>query len=168
VLGGHHVLQRDAVAHLEGRQRREVLTELALVAPVARATNALVPGDAGALRTLRYDPKREPVGSPAWAIVLDDTVAGLVDELAALRARHALTLDLPSMRCVGYRQAWELLDGRIDVATFRARAIAATRQLAKRQHTWLRATTATAFDPTLPRLDDAIFEALARGGLRPA
>jgi tRNA dimethylallyltransferase len=91
--------------------------------------------------------------------------AGLVEELARLRARYALTPDLPSMRCVGYRQAWELLEGRVDAVTFRARGIAATRQLAKRQYTWLRATPATAFDATLPQLGDAILEFLLRQGL---
>jgi len=92
--------------------------------------------------------------------------AGLVAELARLRTRYLLTPDLPSMRCVGYRQAWELLDGRLDAATFRLRGIAATRQLAKRQHTWLRATPATAFDPTTPRLDELVCAFLARAGVR--
>ncbi|HTP99215.1 MAG TPA: tRNA dimethylallyltransferase, partial [Casimicrobiaceae bacterium] len=76
--------------------------------------------------------------------------SGLVDELRDLRRRYALTPDMPSMRCVGYRQAWEFLDGRIDAATLRAKGIAATRQLAKRQLTWLRSTPATAFDPRDP------------------
>ena len=73
--------------------------------------------------------------------------AGLVDELSGLRARHALTPDLPSMRCVGYRQAWAFLAGTIDADGLRATGVAATRQLAKRQLTWLRATPAHAFDP---------------------
>jgi tRNA dimethylallyltransferase len=61
--------------------------------------------------------------------------AGLVDELAALRERYPLAPGLPSMRAVGYRQAWRYLDGDIDRATLRASGIAATRQLAKRQIT---------------------------------
>jgi tRNA dimethylallyltransferase len=65
--------------------------------------------------------------------------AGLVDELAFLRAKHALAPELPAMRCVGYRQAWEYLDGAYDLAALRDRGIYATRQLAKRQLTWLRA-----------------------------
>ena len=65
--------------------------------------------------------------------------AGLLDEVRALRARGDLHAQLPSMRCVGYRQAWDYLDGAIDAAQFEQRAIAATRQLAKRQLTWLRA-----------------------------
>ncbi|MCA1979768.1 MAG: tRNA (adenosine(37)-N6)-dimethylallyltransferase MiaA [Thiobacillus sp.] len=64
--------------------------------------------------------------------------AGLVDEVRALRARHALTPELPSMRAVGYRQAWAYLEGAIDAAALREQGIAATRQLAKRQLTWLR------------------------------
>ena len=65
--------------------------------------------------------------------------AGLVEELAALRGKYALDPGLPSMRCVGYRQAWEHLEGAYDRATLRDRGIYATRQLAKRQLTWLRA-----------------------------
>ncbi|WP_416172275.1 tRNA (adenosine(37)-N6)-dimethylallyltransferase MiaA [Actimicrobium sp. CCC2.4] len=63
----------------------------------------------------------------------------LIDEVIALRGRGDLHPGLPSMRCVGYRQAWEYLDGQIDLATLREKGLAATRQLAKRQLTWLRA-----------------------------
>ena len=63
---------------------------------------------------------------------------GLLDEVRALRARGDLHAELPSMRCVGYRQAWEALDGSFPMAALRERGIAATRQLAKRQITWLR------------------------------
>ncbi|BEP92687.1 tRNA (adenosine(37)-N6)-dimethylallyltransferase MiaA [Acidovorax sp. A79] len=71
---------------------------------------------------------------------------GLLDEVRALRARGDLHPDLPSMRCVGYRQAWEELDFQatrapgtpLNLAHLRERGIAATRQLAKRQITWLR------------------------------
>ena len=63
--------------------------------------------------------------------------AGLVDEVAALRQRAELSADLPAMRCVGYRQAWQALDAG-DLAPLRERGAAATRQLAKRQLTWLR------------------------------
>ena len=62
---------------------------------------------------------------------------GLVDEVRTLRARGDLSLALPSMRCVGYRQVWEALDAD-DFRDLRERGIAATRQLAKRQVTWLR------------------------------
>ena len=63
--------------------------------------------------------------------------AGLVDEVQRLRARGDLHADLPSMRCVGYRQAWQALD-RGDLGALAATGSAATRQLAKRQLTWLR------------------------------
>jgi tRNA dimethylallyltransferase len=63
--------------------------------------------------------------------------AGFVDEVRALRARGDLHPGLPSMRCVGYRQAWAALDAG-DLAPLRETGIAATRQLAKRQLTWLR------------------------------
>jgi tRNA dimethylallyltransferase len=63
---------------------------------------------------------------------------GFLDEVKALRARGDLNPDLPSMRCVGYRQAWEGLDGGWSEAAILERAIFATRQLAKRQFTWLR------------------------------
>ena len=64
--------------------------------------------------------------------------AGFMDEVQQLRARGDLHPDLPSMRCVGYRQVWESLDGLHPLSTLRERGIAATRQLAKRQITWLR------------------------------
>jgi tRNA dimethylallyltransferase len=64
--------------------------------------------------------------------------AGLVDEVRALRARGDLHADLPSMRAVGYRQAWAALDAQ-DLSSLPATGNAATRQLAKRQLTWLRA-----------------------------
>ncbi|WP_447917914.1 tRNA (adenosine(37)-N6)-dimethylallyltransferase MiaA [Achromobacter aegrifaciens] len=64
---------------------------------------------------------------------------GLLDEVRTLRARGDLHTGLPSVRCVGYRQMWAHLDGEVDLATAREQGIAATRQLAKRQITWLRA-----------------------------
>jgi len=92
--------------------------------------------------------------APIWLVVLPDDRsrlhgiieqrfdamldAGLVDEVRALRARGDLSTDLPSIRAVGYRQVWEHLDGAYDAAEMRARALAATRQLARRQLTWLR------------------------------
>lgn len=63
---------------------------------------------------------------------------GLVAEVAALKARGDLDLALPALRSVGYRQVWQYLDGECDYETMRERGIAATRQLAKRQMTWLR------------------------------
>ncbi|MDX1481505.1 MAG: tRNA (adenosine(37)-N6)-dimethylallyltransferase MiaA [Woeseiaceae bacterium] len=72
---------------------------------------------------------------------------GFIDEVRRLRARPGLTADSPSMRSVGYRQIWAHLDGRCDLQTATSRAQAATRQLAKRQLTWLRSM------PELQRFD---------------
>src|SRR5690606_24715203 len=92
--------------------------------------------------------------------------AGLLDELRALRARGDLHPDLPAMRCVGYRQAWATLDaaatpGAAALAELRDRGVFATRQLAKRQLTWLRsmpARTVVAADApdALARLLDTV------------
>jgi tRNA dimethylallyltransferase len=64
--------------------------------------------------------------------------AGFVDEVRSLRGKYRLDPEMSSMRCVGYRQVWEYLDGHGDLETMRFKGIAATRQLAKRQLTWLR------------------------------
>lgn len=64
--------------------------------------------------------------------------AGFLDEVRALKVRGDLHADLPAIRAVGYRQAWQHLDGAFDAAELRDRGIFATRQLAKRQITWLR------------------------------
>ncbi|GJI96234.1 tRNA dimethylallyltransferase [Duganella caerulea] len=72
-------------------------------------------------------------------IMLEEGPDGnLITEVEVLRRRGDLHPGLPSMRCVGYRQAWEYLDGTIDYKTMRETGIIATRQLAKRQLTWLR------------------------------
>ena len=65
-------------------------------------------------------------------------VSGLVDEVRALYTRGDLNVDLPAIRAMGYRQVWDYLEERIDYAEMRERGIIATRQLAKRQFTWLR------------------------------
>jgi tRNA dimethylallyltransferase len=95
--------------------------------------------------------------------------AGLVDELQGLRARFPLQAAMPSMRTVGYRQAWETLEGRAPLATLEARGVAATRQLAKRQLTWLRAMGSKPgtpalerFDALRPDLDRAVIERVRR------
>ena len=68
-------------------------------------------------------------------------------------ARGDLDADLPALRAVGYRQAWEYLDGTVDAATFRDKGIFATRQLAKRQLTWLRSELdARSLDADNPQL----------------
>ncbi|MEO8780034.1 MAG: tRNA (adenosine(37)-N6)-dimethylallyltransferase MiaA [Rhodanobacter sp.] len=86
---------------------------------------------------------------------------GLLDEVRSLRTRGDLQSDLPAIRAVGYRQAWEHLDGHTDAVQFRDRAIFATRQLAKRQITWLRSDHgARVFEPEQRGLEDRAAAAL--------
>jgi tRNA dimethylallyltransferase len=103
---------------------------------------ALVPSDRGELHRrieFRFDAMLEH---------------GLVEELRALRERYALRPGLPSMRCVGYRQVWQHLEGEFGRDELRDRGIFATRQLAKRQLTWLRAMkTVRSFDSLAEDLD---------------
>jgi len=140
------------------------LTGAPLAASLARKGDAAFPYRAVQLALL-----------PADRAVLHERIAqrfdamleaGLVDELAALRRKYRLHPGLPSMRCVGYRQAWDFLEGAIDRAALREKGIAATRQLAKRQLTWLRGWPDTlAFDCLAPDLLDqscrAVEQALA-------
>jgi len=75
---------------------------------------------------------------------------GLLDELRALKTKYLLRSSMASMRCVGYRQAWQYLESEIDNDALLEQGIAATRQLAKRQLTWLRSMT-----------DNSVFDCLA-------
>ena len=90
---------------------------------------------------------------------------GFLDEVRTLRARGDLRPDLPAMRCVGYRQAWDALDGTLPLAELRDKGVFATRQLAKRQLTWLRALpkrrVVACDDPTAQQQVLAIATALA-------
>ena len=77
--------------------------------------------------------------------------AGFLEEVKTLRTNPNLHADLPAIRSVGYRQAWEFLDKQIDSDQMRYKALAATRQLGKRQLTWLRAIAGRkTFDPFKP------------------
>lgn len=111
---------------------------------------ALVPSDRAALHiriAQRFDAMLE---------------AGLVGELEELRRRYPLHAALPSMRCVGYRQAWAHLEGEYDADELRERGVYATRQLAKRQLTWLRAMPEpTTFDCLDAGLEEAVWRHLA-------
>ena len=82
-----------------------------------------------------------------------------MDEMSALRGRGDLDRDMPSMRCVGYRQAWAYLEGEISFEEMRDMAMAATRQLAKRQLTWLRQEShALWYDLQAETAHESIFE----------
>ena len=82
---------------------------------------------------------------------------GFMDEVKALYRRDDLHADLPSIRCVGYRQAWQFLEGKLDYEEMKERAIIATRQLAKRQMTWMRSEpNITKFDAQGYRLSEVL------------
>jgi tRNA dimethylallyltransferase len=86
---------------------------------------------------------------------------GLVDELRALREKYPLHPDMTAMRCVGYRQAWQFLEGDIDNVQLQETGIAATRQLAKRQLTWLRSMPDNIeLDCLAPDLFKSVFDKL--------
>lgn len=89
--------------------------------------------------------------------------AGLVEELRALREEYGLDAELPSMRSVGYRQAWQFLEGELGADELREHGIAATRQLAKRQLTWLRAMDdVTVFDSLQQGVEALVLEYVRR------
>lgn len=112
----------------------------ALLARQAEGRTFTGAADAG-YRVIALEPSDRAVLHARMSERFDAMLAGgLIEEVERLRARGDLHLGLPSMRCVGYRQVWEYLDGDCDRATMRERGIAATRQLCKRQLTWLRST----------------------------
>jgi tRNA dimethylallyltransferase len=91
------------------------------------------------LLALSLEPSDRAVLHERIAVRFDAMLAaGLIDEVKRLRETYELNPALPSMRCVGYRQAWEFIDGQISHSQMRELGIIATRQLAKRQLTWLR------------------------------
>ena len=112
---------------------------------------ALIPSDRGVLR--------ERIARRFDAML----AAGFLDEVKRLHTRGDLHADLPAIRAVGYRQAWEYLGGASSQDEFRERAIHATRQLAKRQTTWLRGELdARAFDPERADCLESVTAAIAQ------
>jgi tRNA dimethylallyltransferase len=90
----------------------------------------------------------------AMALRFDEMLAnGLLEEVQRLKDRGDLNPGMPSIRAVGYRQIWDYLDGNTDFDQMRFLAITATRQLAKRQITWMRSQETTRFYPTEQRAD---------------
>ena len=101
------------------------------------------------------------VALPPGILAQEPTTRAPVGWVRALRARGDLHAELPAIRAVGYRQAWEHLDGNSTTAEFRDRGIFATRQLAKRQITWLRSELdARALDPERADLTRRAMDAL--------
>jgi len=119
--------------------------------PYTAINIALVPADRAALHARierRFD---DMLGS------------GLVRELDSLRERYGLEATMPSMRAVGYRQAWQHLEGELDLDALRNQGVAATRQLAKRQLTWLRSMEGvTLFDCLADDLSARVLEYVRR------
>jgi tRNA dimethylallyltransferase len=114
-----------------------MLTGQPMSALLDKASKTDLPFD---LLSIALEPSDRSVLHARIAARFDAMLAGdaLIAEVEALRARGDLHLGLPSMRCVGYRQTWEYLDGAYGLCELRDKGIAATRQLAKRQLTWLR------------------------------
>ena len=140
------------IYHLTGKPMAEHLKKPKYVYfPYRPLRLALVPGDRSVLHARiaeRFDAMLK---------------AGLVDELRGLREEYGLEADLPSMRTVGYRQAWQFLEGELDPNALREHGIAATRQLAKRQLTWLRAMDdVTTFDSLEPGFETTALEYVRR------
>ena len=127
---------------LLGQQTRQEL-------PYSIRSIALIPSDRSALHA-------------RIAIRFKQMLAqGLIEELRALRKKYPLHPDLPSMRCVGYRQSWQYLEGEIGEAQLLETGIAATRQLAKRQLTWLRSMPENIeLDCLAPNLAQTVLDAL--------
>jgi tRNA dimethylallyltransferase len=88
---------------------------------------------------------------------------GFMNEMKSLFKRGDLRPEMPSMRCVGYRQAWSCLEGDIGLEEMREKSLAATRQLAKRQLTWLRQeTVALWYDPTVGNEKDSVLREVTK------
>jgi tRNA dimethylallyltransferase len=140
------------IYYLAGRSMTDLLKKPKYVYfPYTPIRIALLPEDRAALHeriAQRFDAMLE---------------AGLVEELRGLRETYGLDAELPSMRCVGYRQAWDFLENRISRAELREQGIAATRQLAKRQLTWLRGMDDyTVFDCLDTHVGDLVLEYVRR------
>jgi len=139
------------IYQLTGKPMSALLDQAQTALPYRVLQLALIPSDRAVLHqriAMRFD-----------AMLAE----GLLEEVAALRKTYALTPDLPAMRAVGYRQAWAFLEGEIDRAGLREQGLAATRQLAKRQLTWLRSwPDAVALDALADDLDAQAFDRVAR------
>ncbi len=131
-------LSGEPMSAIYARQEREVL-------PYRRMTIALMPTERAWLHE-------------RIAQRFDEMLAqGLVEETVSLRKKYALHGDMPSMRCVGYRQVWDMLEDKIPPRELRDRGIFATRQFAKRQITWLNSLpNLTLFDCLKPALAETI------------
>ena len=156
------------VIEITGRPLSALQSRRAAATGSTPDVQSTMPGDAGgvyAMPIISLEPSDRAVLHRRIAQRFDQMLAaGLLDEVRALRARPALHADLPALRSVGYRQAWQHLAGEIDARALRENGIAATRQLAKRQLTWLRALPVhrrlDCLDADLPAQASAIIDRL--------
>ncbi|MDR1349319.1 MAG: tRNA (adenosine(37)-N6)-dimethylallyltransferase MiaA [Zoogloeaceae bacterium] len=139
------------VCRLGGRPMSELLVSGKSAPPPWRFLSlALLPSDRGVLH--------ERIAARFRTMLAD----GLIEEVETLRRRYVLSPDLPSMRAVGYRQVWAWMEGAFSRAELTNRGIFATRQLAKRQITWLtNSLTGEGFDCLDARLDERLAERVA-------
>lgn len=144
------------VYYLTGKPMSEIFKKSrASGIPYRAISIALVPGDRGVLHQ-RIAQRFE-----------DMLELGLIDEVRAIRDKFRITGESPSMRCVGYRQIWMHLEKKMDIAETRQKALAATRQLAKRQLTWLRSMRhVQEFDCLAEDLPDQVRRHLMEAGLQ--
>ena len=161
------VLDPVAAARIDRNDVQRLQRALEVIELTGRPLSALQRGGSGApfpwrVLKLALLPADRGVLHERIAQRIDAMLAaGVLDEVRQLRARGDLHPELPAIRAVGYRQAWEHLDGHASLAEFRDRAIFATRQLAKRQITWLRSDhAARLFEPDRPGLTARIIDAM--------
>ncbi len=153
---GQRIQRALEVCHLTGEPMSRILKEpIPIHLPYNVTRIALVPGNRAVLHqriATRFDKMLR---------------LGLIDEVRAIRDKFCLDAQSPSMRCVGYRQVLMYLDGKIDAATMDAMVLAATRQLAKRQLTWLRSMKQTReFDCLADDVSEQVCKYLINAGLR--
>jgi tRNA dimethylallyltransferase len=144
------------IYYLTGKPMSEIFkTPRAPGLPYRAISIALVPGDRGVLHrriAQRFEHMLE---------------LGFIDEVRAIRDKFRITGESSSMRCVGYRQVWMHLEKKIDIGEMRQKALAATRQLAKRQLTWLRSMRhVREFDCLAEDLPDKVRRHLEEAGLQ--
>ena len=137
-------LDPETAARLEPTDAQRIQRALEVCRITGKPLSAQQGGDKPALPyrlvAIGLEPGDRKVLHERIATRFDAMLAyGLVGEVRTLREKFSLQPTMPSMRCVGYRQTWQFLDGDFDMATLREKGVAATRQLAKRQLTWLRA-----------------------------
>lgn len=167
----HEILQQkdpEAAARIHPNDPQRIQRALEVISISGQRMSVMQARSAG--QTLEYDVHKIIV-SPDNRAVLHERIeqrfdmmmeAGFLDETKSLFGRSDLNAAMPSMRAVGYRQAWEFLEGKSTADEMREKAIAATRQLAKRQLTWLRRESASIwYDLQVSNVQDKLLTTLA-------